>query len=197
MCTSKYSHAWQTSHTCNLAKWHLLHPKIAFKAHCSFARCGIDCDSVHNGVLPPSLNQYPTTHLFLYALVILRAVLPFLPNYRSGHPENVLFTLSKQYFLDQNIQKNSLFNFEKGITDYVVRYLNCRPRMSMRLSPKLRPPRLSFHIEKRRSTPLSLSSVPVWRKSTRSFTIYPSSQSIWTDPFRRNSLPWRSTYPHC
>ena len=45
------------------------------------------------------------------------AVLFLEPNYRWGHPEIYLFSLSKKNnFLDQSIQKNVSFNFEKGST---------------------------------------------------------------------------------
>ena len=44
-------------------------------------------------------------------------VLPFQPKYRLGHPKNHYFHYLKKYFLDQSIQKNILFNFEKGSTD--------------------------------------------------------------------------------
>ena len=40
-------------------------------------------------------------------------MLRFQPKYRLCHPENSLFLLPKKYFLDQSIQKHSLFNFEK------------------------------------------------------------------------------------
>ena len=47
-------------------------------------------------------------------------VLPFQPNYRSGHPENYLFSLSKKIFSGSKYPKIKLFNFEKGSTERKV-----------------------------------------------------------------------------
>ena len=43
-------------------------------------------------------------------------VVKFWPNYRSTHPENYLFSLSKKFFSGSKHPKNSLFNFEKRST---------------------------------------------------------------------------------
>ena len=50
------------------------------------------------------------------------SVLLFWPNYRLGHPENNLFSLSNKIFSGSKYLKIKLFNFEKGSTGVVVRY---------------------------------------------------------------------------
>ena len=50
-------------------------------------------------------------------LQVRRSVFPFKPKCRIAHRENYSFLSSKNYFLDQSIQKVSiLFDLEKGST---------------------------------------------------------------------------------
>ena len=53
---------------------------------------------------------------FVAEVSIRSPVLPFWPNYRLGHPENYLFSLSKKIFSGSKYPKIKLFNFEKGST---------------------------------------------------------------------------------
>ena len=67
--TSKYSNALRTSQTRSFASWyHILHPKVAFEAPWSCARCGIKY--FHDIILHPSLNQCWKTLLFEYLAAI-------------------------------------------------------------------------------------------------------------------------------
>ena len=76
--TSKYSNALRTSQKCSFAKWyHILHPKVAFEAPGSWARCGIK--SVHDVTLHLSLNQCWKTLLFEY-LAAIRYILWLKPH---------------------------------------------------------------------------------------------------------------------
>ena len=55
---------------------------------------------------------------------VSRAVLPFWPKYRLGHPENYLFLLSKKSFIGSKYPKINLFHFEKNFT-VMDSYLKC------------------------------------------------------------------------
>ena len=67
--TSKYSNTLQTSQICSFAKrYHILHPKVSFKAPWLCARCGIK--SLHDVILHPSLNQCWKSLLFEYLAAI-------------------------------------------------------------------------------------------------------------------------------
>ena len=67
--TSNNSKDLQTSQARSFAKWcSMLHPKIAFKAPCSYANCGTE--SVYDGILPTCSNQSWNTFLFEYLTAV-------------------------------------------------------------------------------------------------------------------------------
>ena len=51
-------------------------------------------------------------------------MLPCLLTFRLAHPENYSFSLSEKSFLDQSIQINILFIFERGSTEGVCGYID-------------------------------------------------------------------------
>ena len=71
---SNYSNALRTSQTCSFSKWyHILHPKVAFEAPWSCARCGIKF--VYDVTLHPSVKWCWKTLLFEYLAAIRYALL--------------------------------------------------------------------------------------------------------------------------
>ena len=54
----------------------------------------------------------------------MEPVLPFWPNYRLAHPENLLILLAHKIFSGSKYQKNILFNFEKGSTAWNAAFVS-------------------------------------------------------------------------
>ena len=48
------------------------------------------------------------------------AVLPFWPKHRLGHPENYLFSLSKEIYSGSKYYTNVVYHFEKGSNDLYI-----------------------------------------------------------------------------
>ena len=66
------------------------------------------------------MARYSEIHLYNEVVVCSRAahsqpVLPCLPKYCLGHPENYLFLLSKNVFIGSKYPKNKLINFERKL----------------------------------------------------------------------------------